>query len=140
MVLKNNEDTSKAGTKWTIEEDQKLIEEISTNIPYEEIALDHKRTINAIKSRVITNIIYPKYKDNIENNIDSISKEYNIDNETIIKYIKKLTTDDNKNIVEYLEKIDNKLDIIQTEFKYLNINAFFLFYIISIYMFFSITR
>ena len=136
MALKNNEDTSNIGSRWTIEEDQKLVKEISNNKSYEEIALEHKRTINGVKSRVITHIIYPKYKDDI-NNIDfvNISKEYNIDNETIIKYINKLKSneiiqksinknkDDNiiqksinkKNILEYLEKLDNKINEINTK-------------------------
>ncbi len=140
MALKNNEETSNIGTRWTIEEDKKLVKELTNNKSYEEIALDHKRTINGIKSRVISHIIYPKYKDGIENNIDNISKEYNIDNETIMKYINKSKSNDNKNIIEYLEQLDNKLDIIQIEYKYLNINVFFLLYIISIYMFLSITR
>jgi hypothetical protein len=75
----DNEETSKAGSKWTIEEDNKT---------YEEIALEHKRTIIGIKSRVISHVIYPKHKDNID--IDKLSEDYNIDIQTLKKYINKL--------------------------------------------------
>ena len=81
--LRSNEDTSNAGTKWTIDEDKNLVQEIVDNKSYEEIALEHKRTILSIKLRVISHIIYPKYKDDIENNIEKISIEYKIDNELI---------------------------------------------------------
>ncbi len=42
--LRSNEDTSNARTKWTIDEDKKLVQEI-TEKNYEEIALKHKRTV-----------------------------------------------------------------------------------------------
>jgi len=129
--LRSNEDTSNAGTKWTIDEDEKLVQEIADNKSYEEIALEHKRTILSIKSRVISHIIYPKYKDDIENNIEKISIEYKIDNELIIKYINKLKTNnniqksvnnhkpdtkiDNKEVLEYLQQLDKKMNDINTK-------------------------
>ena len=113
----DNEETSKAGSKWTIEEDNKLLEEVNDNKTYEEIALEHKRTIVGIKSRVISHVIYPKHKDNID--IDKLSVDYNIDIQTLKKYINKLdinkpneTKIDNNKILEYLIIINNKLDIL----------------------------
>src|SRR5210317_1172371 len=97
--LRNNDETSRAGQKWTVDEDNRLVEELETKT-YEEIALEHKRTITAIKSRVISHIIYPKYKETIEDNIEEIAIAYNIDNELIIKYINKIN---NK------ETINNKI-------------------------------
>jgi hypothetical protein len=97
-----------AGTKWTIEEDNNLIEEIKNNKSYEEIALEHKRTITAIKSRVISHIIYPKYKDDID--YEKISIEYKIDKEIIMRRINKLREKDD--IMDYLQKINTKLDIL----------------------------
>ena len=44
---------SRVGKNWLLEEDEKLVEEI---------ALEHSRNIGGIKSRVISHIIYPKYK------------------------------------------------------------------------------
>jgi hypothetical protein len=75
--LRSNEDTSNAGTKWTIDEDKNLVQEIVDDKSYEEIALEHKRTILSIKSRVISHIIYPKYKDDIENNIENYNSIIN---------------------------------------------------------------
>jgi hypothetical protein len=129
--LRNNEGTSNAGTKWTIDEDKNLVQEIVDNKSYEEIALEHKRTILSIKSRVISHIIYPKYKDNIENEIEKISIEYKIDNELITKYINKLKTNNNiqksvnsnkpdtkinnKEVLEYLQQLDKKMNDINTK-------------------------
>jgi hypothetical protein len=120
MTLRDNEETANVGTKWTIDEDNKLNQELSENKTYEEIALEHKRTITGIKSRVISNIIYPKYKDNID--FEKISMEYNIDVNILKKYINKMETKPtvkvNKTntktdkILEYLIKIDNKLSLI----------------------------
>lgn len=117
--LRNNEETANVGNKWLIEEDEKLVQEITDNKSYEEIALEHKRTITAIKSRVISHIIYPKYKDNID--LEKISLEYNIDTELLKKYINKLETKksvnitDKEKIFEYLVKLDNKLDEINSK-------------------------
>ena len=126
--LRSNEDTSNAGTKWTIDEDKNLVQEIVDNKSYEEIALEHKRTILSIKVRVISHIIYPKYKDDIENNIEKISIEYKIDNELITKYINKLKTNNNiqksvnsnkpdtkTEILEYLQQLDTKMNDINTK-------------------------
>ena len=138
-LLKSIEETSNVGKKWTIEEDEKLVQEIKDNKPYEEIALEHKRTITGIKSRVISNIIYPIYKDIDEEqqeiNIQEISTEYKIDDWMIIKYMKKMKTreiemktkperkiketkpktndndnDTNKQLFEYLQLLERKMD------------------------------
>ena len=113
--LRINEETSNAGTKWTIDEDNKLVKEITeiteiTEKTYEEIALEHKRTVLGIKSRVISHIIYPKYKDTIENDIDieNISIIYKIDKDVIIKYLNKI---DKEVIIKYLNKIDKEVII-----------------------------
>ena len=129
--LRSKEDTSNVGTKWTIDEDKNLVQEIVDNKSYEEIALEHKRTILSIKLRVISHIIYPKYKDDIENNIEKISIEYKIDNELITKYINKLKTNNNiqksvnsnkpdtktdkTEILEYLQQLDTKMNDINTK-------------------------
>ena len=131
--LRKNENTLNAGTKWTIDEDNKLIQEINDNKSYDEIALEHKRSIIAIKSRVISHIIYPKYKDSIENDIEAISIEYKIENDLIMKYINKIKLNNsnpktinknesnikiNKNeILEYLQKLDKKIDMILNHLK-----------------------
>lgn len=86
--MKNNEETSRAGSKWLQEEDDLLLQEI-IHKTYDEIALNHKRTVTGIKSRVISHVIYPIYKKG-NKNINELSNEYNIDKETIEKYINKI--------------------------------------------------
>lgn len=115
--IRSNNETSNAGIKWCMNEDDKLVQEIMENKTYEEIALEHKRTITGIKSRVISHIIYPKYKDqDIENNIEKISIDYKIDKNTIMKYINKLKINEtnakvtNNEIFKYLQQLDNKLN------------------------------
>jgi ribosomal protein S21 len=132
-LLKSIEETSNVGKKWTTEEDEKLVQEIKDKKSYEEIALEHKRTITGIKSRVISNIIYPLYKDVDEEqqeiNIQEISTEYKIDDEWLvykifkqmktkperkIKEVKQKTNDNdndnNKQLFEYLQLLERKMD------------------------------
>lgn len=85
--MRNNEETNRAGSKWLKDEDEMLLKEIK-NKTYEEIALEHKRTVTGIKSRVISIVIYPILKKG-NKNIVELADEYNIDKELIEKYINK---------------------------------------------------
>ena len=96
--LRKNEETSRIGAKWSNEEVEELMKELNDKKSYEEIALNHKRTIGGIKSRVICNILYLHFKDKSKT-IEELSLEYNIENDLVLKYINKM---DNK--------IDNKMD------------------------------
>ena len=87
-TLKNNELTSCSYNKWTLKEDLQLIKEIDEKKTYKEIALIHKRTHGAIRSRVISSIIYFRYNQG-DTNIDDLSREYNIEKIAIEKYIEK---------------------------------------------------
>ena len=78
------------GTKWTIEEDNKLVQEITDNKTYEEIALEHKRTVYSIQLRVISRIIYPKIKDDVEIDMEKVALEYNISTKELLYNINKL--------------------------------------------------
>ena len=104
VSLRNNEETSRVGKKWLQEEDEELMREISDKKTFEEIALNHKRTIVGIKSRVISNILYLQYKDGTKT-IEDLSSEYNIENDLIIKYINKMEIKNPNN-----EKVYNKQD------------------------------
>lgn len=123
LELKTNKDTSNFGTKWTIAEDNKLIQEIIDKKTYEEIALEHKRTVMSIKSRVISHVIYPKYKDTFENDIEHISFEFKLDSEIILKYLNKIKTNesikkivqDDKKVLEYLQQFDNKMNVLNSK-------------------------
>ena len=66
---------SRVGVRWFPDEDEKLLQEINEKKTFEEIALEHKRTITGIKARVISQIIYSKYK-NENKYIDDLSNEF----------------------------------------------------------------
>jgi hypothetical protein len=132
LELRSNDETSNVGTKWTIEEDNRLVEEIIENKTYEEIALEHKRTVFGIKLRVISHIIYPKIKDATAD-MEALALEYKIDTSQLIRQIDKLRmketakkekqkpkpiNDDmptNKEILEYLKQLDNKINEINSK-------------------------
>ena len=94
-TLKNNELTSCSYNKWTLKEDLQLIKEIAEKKTYKEIALIHKRTLGAIRSRVISSIIYLRYNQG-DTNIDDLSREYNIEKIAIEKYIEKMNVMNNE--------------------------------------------
>lgn len=105
-------DTRK-GLKWMEEEDLKLKEEVlnDPNKDYLKIAEEHKRTLNAILLRVISHLIYPKYKENNQINMDEISDEFKIEKDMIIRNISKLNEGRKKEINEN-KKEKSKLDLI----------------------------
>ena len=109
VSMRNNEETSRVGKKWLQEEDEELMREISDKKTFEEIALNHKRTIGGIKSRVISNILYLQYK-NKSKTIEELSSEYNIEIDLVIKYINKLEIRDSQqtNALQYIDKIQDK--------------------------------
>jgi hypothetical protein len=100
-----DEKTLRVGVKWFPDEDKKLLEEINENKTFEEIALEHKRTITGIKARVISQIIYSKYK-NENKDIDDLSNEFKIDKEILNKYINKI---EGKNKDKCIDKGDNDI-------------------------------
>ena len=105
--LRKNEETSRVGKKWTVEEDEELMKELNDKKSYEEIALNHKRTIGGIKSRVICNILYLHFKDKSKT-IEELSLEYNIENDLVLKYINKM---DNKMEIKKDSEIKTKVNI-----------------------------
>ena len=139
--LRSNDETSNVGKKWTIEEDIKLLEEFTENKTYEEIALEHKRTAYSIQLRVISRIIYPKIKDDVEIDMEKVALEYNISTKELLYNINKLkmkATENKDNlehkpskkpiqkpkheeeptntqIFEYLKQLDNKINEINSK-------------------------
>ena len=121
------ETDSRIGKKWTEKEDNQLIKEINDSKNYEEIALKHKRTVLAIKLRVINNIISPKINLNSDEiNIEDISKEYNIDIDMLKLNLNKISNKKDKNIyqtiIDNLLIINEKLDNINEKLDNININ------------------
>jgi hypothetical protein len=127
LEMRDNEETMNVGKKWTIEEDIKLAQEIAENKTFEEIAKEHKRTANSIQLRVISHIIYPKIKDNLDVNMEEVALEYNVDTSQLIRHINKIIIKGepkpkqkeylptNKDILDYLRKLDSKLDEINSK-------------------------
>jgi hypothetical protein len=50
--LQQNPKTSAVGSKWTREEEQKMLDSINKGLSFENIALEHKRTINGILYKI----------------------------------------------------------------------------------------
>ena len=50
--LRDNINISRTCEKWSIEEEEKLVQSVIDKKTFEEIALEHKRTIIAVKSRL----------------------------------------------------------------------------------------
>ena len=141
LKMRSVEETMNVGTKWTIEEDIKLLEEFTENKTYEEIALEHKRTTNSIRLRVISCIIYPKIKDDVEIDMEKVALEYNIRTKELLYNLNKLKMKATENkdkpehkpskkpiqkpkhdeeptntqIFEYLKQLDNKINEINSK-------------------------
>jgi hypothetical protein len=88
--LRCKDELLNVGTRWTIEEDNKLVQEITDNKTYEEIALEHNRTVYSIQLRVISRIIYPKIKDDLDIDMEKVALEYNIGTKEFLYNINKL--------------------------------------------------
>ena len=141
LKIRSEDDTMNVGKKWAKEEDNKLLEEITDNKTYKEIALEHKRTVYSIQLRVISRIIYPKIKDDLDVDMEQIALEYNINTKEILYNINKLKMKEkqalenketpkqtpkenpkrkdveptNKEILDYLRKLDSKIDEINSK-------------------------
>jgi hypothetical protein len=131
LEMRDNEETMNIGKKWTTEEDIKLAQEITENKTYEEIAMEHKRTAYSIQLRVISRIIFPKIKDDVDVDMEQVALEYNITSKEITYHINKLKmkgepkpkqspkpkeyTPTNKEILDYLKKLDSKMDEINSK-------------------------
>lgn len=109
LDLRAEEATSKAGSRWTPEEDNNLIEEVNNGKTIKEISILHKRTENACKIRVIEKIIYPIYN---KNNLNELSSKYNIEACDIERHLIKLKNKENEKGKEKKEK-EKKEDINQ---------------------------
>lgn len=91
--------------KWTDEENEQLLFEIQSKLSFREIANIHKRTIGAIKYKIIRNVI----SDLNDNRDYKFNFKYP---EPSIEQIMKVTNLSRKDILELFEKLkfDYKLD------------------------------
>jgi hypothetical protein len=128
--LGNNEETSNIGKLWSVDENNELYKEVENNKNYSQIAAIHKRTEKAIILRVISHIIYPKYKNN-EMTLDQLSFEYNIEKDLIEKNIAKYENqpkepkepkkpkEQQTNIDKILTDLDNRLLRLEQKIDYI---------------------
>jgi hypothetical protein len=124
--LGNNEETSNIGKLWSVDENNELYKEVENNKNYSQIAAIHKRTEKAIILRVISHIIYPKYKNN-EMTLDQLSFEYNIEKDLIEKNIAKYENQpkepkkpkEQMKIDKILSDLDNRLLRLEQKIDYI---------------------
>ncbi len=89
------------GKRWSDEEDEQLIQELSQNLSFEELSNVHQRSINAIKGRIFIKAVND-YKNGVT--IEVIYSKYNLNETTFheaLEYVKKM---ENKKEDEKSEK------------------------------------
>jgi len=116
---------------WNKEEDLKLIKYIEENKSYDDIAIEFKRSIGNIRSRVLDKIIFMEYNsinvnelakkykyNNIENLRKCLDNKKNISEERLITENKNRNKSRNHkcnelliNIIDRLEKIEYNIDL-----------------------------
>ena len=126
IKLQSNDETSNCGKSWNIEDDLKLIKYVEENKPYDDIAIEFKRTTGSIRTRVLDKIIFPEYN---EENCQELAKKYGYNNDVrfLKNYLEKkkricdesLKPKEDKvkktNFIkeDILEKIMHKLEVIE---------------------------
>ena len=70
--LRDNINLSRTCKRWSIEEEEKLVQSVIDKKTFEEIALEHKRTIIAVKSRLYNYKV--KFNRNILRNLINITE------------------------------------------------------------------
>jgi hypothetical protein len=74
---RENPETSRAGLKWEIEEDNALINKIDDNVSIEEIAKQLQRTVGSIKTRLIVKALILIDEDH-STTLESAAERYKI--------------------------------------------------------------
>jgi len=85
--FRNDPVTGRTGEKWTDQENLDLIEKIKNNVTYDQIALEHQRTANAIKSHIIDLFVRKIKKHEIT--VEEASSITKISPEMLIKHTTK---------------------------------------------------
>ena len=104
IKFQSNDETSNCGKRWNIEDDLKLIKYMEENKSYSDIAIEFKRTIGSIKSRVLDKIIFLEYNDD---NVEELANKYSYED---VDYLKRCL-ENKKKIRE--DKLKPKEDKVQ---------------------------
>ena len=84
---RNNEETSNAGLKWDVADDEYLISNAMAGMSIEELRKNLKRTPGSIKTRLIINALYKIDNENADR--DTICTQLNITDNDIKQYEQK---------------------------------------------------
>lgn len=84
LALRENPQTSRAGVQWDESEDKDLMSRVRDNISLNDIALEHKRTPVAVKSRILKLALNMIEKDGM--NIDEVSESIHLSSDEILKF------------------------------------------------------
>ena len=120
LALRENPQTSRAGVQWDESEDKDLMSHVKEGIPLNEIALEHKRTPVAVKSRVMKLALNMVEKDGLH--IDEVSEMVHMSPDEILKFKERRNnnfrqnnnklSDDNGESIKVLKEIRDYLKII----------------------------
>lgn len=81
MALREQPATNRVGLKWSSEEDSELMSQATTRMTLDDIAHAHKRTITAIKLRIMSNALIMMKEKGLS--LDEVSKIVNISKEDL---------------------------------------------------------
>jgi predicted DNA-binding protein YlxM (UPF0122 family) len=90
---RENPETSRAGLKWEVEEDNILMYKIKDNVSIQDIAKQLQRTTGSIKTRLIVKALELVKNDN-SIILEEAAKKYKITTQMIFKHIKRTKTID----------------------------------------------
>ncbi len=128
--------------KWTDKENKQLLSEIQNKLSFREIAKNHKRTIGAIKYKIIRNVISDlndnrNYKYNFkypEPSIEQIMKTTNLSKDDILDLFEKLKFDYKLDMEKDYDNKNNTFDLFTLLYLILIIaNIGFIIYYIKTY-------
>lgn len=108
--LRNNDETSKVGLKWSIEDDNSVKQSAISKMNIDDIAKLHKRTLSAVKSRILLHAV--DYMKNEDKSIEDAALYFNVDIESITNYQYRME--------RKVTKVDNKLRIVTKDGTVLN--------------------
>ena len=106
LALRQKSETSRLGMKWDEEEDVNLMIEVTQNMGIDEIANIHKRTISAIKIRIMQHA--SKLIESGKSTKD-VSEMFHMPSYEITEFMKKQTT---KQTNKQLANTDKYMDIL----------------------------
>lgn len=88
QALRANPETAKAGIKWTPEEDEQLVNRATSKMDLEDIATHHKRTVGAVKSRIMSHAL--GYVTHQNMSTEDAADHFNINVDELVEHKKRV--------------------------------------------------